>query len=106
MGTDLRRRGDGGADTDDEDEVGASDEDWDVEAAVENRVVQVSFTVPRNNRLRVVNAEVDRVSLVSREDEAEREREREREMETEMKGDMVGEGKGEGVTGESVKAQV
>ena len=33
------------------------EEDWDVEAAVERRVVQVMFTVPRS-RLRVVNAEV------------------------------------------------
>jgi hypothetical protein len=42
-----------GATSDDE------DEDWDVEAAVERRVVQVMFTVPRA-RLRVVNAEVER----------------------------------------------
>ncbi|KAF2261466.1 hypothetical protein CC78DRAFT_355829 [Lojkania enalia] len=40
------------------------DEDWDVEAAVERRVVQVCFTVPKS-RLRVVNADVDRASVVS-----------------------------------------
>jgi len=34
------------------------DEDWDVEAAVERRVVQVMFTVPKT-RLRVVNADVE-----------------------------------------------
>lgn len=34
------------------------EEEWDVEAAVEERVVQVMFTVPRA-RLRVVNADVD-----------------------------------------------
>ena len=34
---------------------GPEDEDWDVESAVERRVVQVMFTVPRE-RLRVVNA--------------------------------------------------
>ena len=34
---------------------GPDDEDWDVESAVERRVVQVMFTVPRE-RLRVVNA--------------------------------------------------
>ncbi|KAI9680519.1 MAG: hypothetical protein M1817_003959 [Caeruleum heppii] len=33
-----------------------ADEEWDVEAAVERRVVQVMFTVPRE-RLRVVNAD-------------------------------------------------
>lgn len=45
-------------------------EDWDVEAAVEQRVVQVMFTVPRE-KLRVVNADVDAVSLASREERAE-----------------------------------
>ena len=39
-------------------------EDWDVEAAAERRVVQVSFTVPRT-RLRVVNVDADKRSLVS-----------------------------------------
>ena len=34
---------------------GEHNDDWDVESAVENRVVQVMFTVPRE-RLRVVNA--------------------------------------------------
>jgi len=41
----------------------SGEEDWDVEAAVEERVVQVMFTVPRA-RLRVVNADVERESLV------------------------------------------
>ncbi|ERT02552.1 uncharacterized protein SPSK_04813 [Sporothrix schenckii 1099-18] len=38
---------------------GKSDE-WDVEKAVQNRVVQVMFTMPRAEQLRVVNAEVER----------------------------------------------
>ncbi|KAH8696829.1 hypothetical protein GQ44DRAFT_718963 [Phaeosphaeriaceae sp. PMI808] len=42
----------------------ASEADWDVEAAVERRVVQVMFTVPKS-KLRVVNADVDRSSLLS-----------------------------------------
>ncbi len=41
-------------------EAGGEDE-WDVEAAVERRVVQVMFTVPKE-KLRVVNGEVDRLS--------------------------------------------
>lgn len=41
----------------------SGEEDWDVEAAVEERVVQVMFTVPRA-RLRVVNADVERESLI------------------------------------------
>jgi len=50
----------------------ASEVDWDVEAAVERRVVQVMFTVPKS-KLRVVNADVDRSSLMSlpREDSSE-----------------------------------
>jgi len=55
------------------------DEDWDVETAVQKRVVQVMFTVPKE-RLRVVNA--DQLSLLSsnrsdvdRDEELERERE-------------------------------
>lgn len=47
-------------------------EDWDVEAAVEQRVVQVMFTVPRE-RLRVVNADVDSLSLASRAEEQAKE---------------------------------
>jgi hypothetical protein len=39
--------------------------DWDVEAAVERRVVQVMFTVPKE-KLRVVNA--DALSLLSKSD--------------------------------------
>jgi hypothetical protein len=42
----------------------ASEADWDVEAAVERRVVQVMFTVPKS-KLRVVNADVDGSSLIS-----------------------------------------
>ena len=44
----------------------ADDEEWDVESAVERRVVQVMFTVPKE-KLRVVNAgpEEDGASLVS-----------------------------------------
>lgn len=38
---------------------GKSDE-WDVEKAVQSRVVQVMFTVPRDRQLRVVNAEVEK----------------------------------------------
>ncbi|KAK2812525.1 hypothetical protein FQN49_008359 [Arthroderma sp. PD_2] len=38
-----------------EDDYDYDDEDWDVEAAAEGRVVQVTFTVPKE-RLRVVNA--------------------------------------------------
>jgi hypothetical protein len=42
----------------------ADEDDWDVEAAVERRVVQVMFTVPKS-RLRVVNADVDGSSVLS-----------------------------------------
>ncbi|KAF2642307.1 hypothetical protein P280DRAFT_262875 [Massarina eburnea CBS 473.64] len=42
----------------------ADEDDWDVEAAVERRVVQVMFTVPRS-KLRVVNADVERSSILS-----------------------------------------
>ena len=38
--------------------------DWDVEAAVERRVVQVMFTVPKS-KLRVVNADPDGSSILS-----------------------------------------
>ena len=46
--------------------AGADDEEWDVESAVEKRVVQVMFTVPRE-KLRVVNAgpDGDGVSVLS-----------------------------------------
>jgi hypothetical protein len=50
--------------TDDRPCTPASEADWDVEAAVERRVVQVMFTVPKS-KLRVVNADVDRSSLMS-----------------------------------------
>ncbi len=36
----------------------AAEDEWDIERAVENRLVQVMFTVPKE-RLRVVNAEVE-----------------------------------------------
>jgi len=42
----------------------ASEADWDVEAAVERRVVQVMFTVPKS-KLRVVNADIDGSSIMS-----------------------------------------
>ncbi|RMD41078.1 hypothetical protein DV735_g4056, partial [Chaetothyriales sp. CBS 134920] len=56
-----------------------SDDEWDIEAAVQNRVVQVMFTVPKET-LRVVNA--DTLSLLSsnrsdidHDDDRDRERE-------------------------------
>ena len=59
-------------------EVDQEDEDWDIETAVQKRVVQVMFTVPKE-KLRVVNA--DQLSLLSsnrsdvdREEDLERER--------------------------------
>jgi hypothetical protein len=42
----------------------ADEGDWDVEAAVERRVVQVMFTVPKS-KLRVVNADPDGSSILS-----------------------------------------
>lgn len=50
--------------------IGPEEEEWDVESAVERRVVQVMFTVPRE-KLRVVNAgpDGDGVSIVSMERE-------------------------------------
>ncbi|KAF2833425.1 hypothetical protein CC86DRAFT_9674 [Ophiobolus disseminans] len=58
--------------TDERPATPASEADWDVEAAVERRVVQVMFTVPKS-KLRVVNADVDHISLMSlpREDSRE-----------------------------------
>ncbi|KAK4942109.1 hypothetical protein LTR10_018146 [Elasticomyces elasticus] len=54
------------------------DEDWDVENAVQNRVVQVMFTVPKE-KLRVVNA--DALSLISsNRSEADHEEDKEREQ--------------------------
>jgi hypothetical protein len=38
--------------------LGDEDDEWDIERAVENRVVQVMFTVPKE-RLRVVNHNVE-----------------------------------------------
>ncbi|KAI9831458.1 MAG: hypothetical protein M1819_005057 [Sarea resinae] len=57
---DVARPADGGSH---EGNLLAEDNDeWDVEAAIENRVVQVMFTVPRE-KLRVVNQDVERASL-------------------------------------------
>jgi hypothetical protein len=55
------------------------DDDWDIETAVQRRVVQVMFTVPKE-KLRVVNADAlsllsSRASDVDRDEEQERERE-------------------------------
>ena len=61
-------------------EDGELDDDWDVETAIQQRVVQVMFTVPKE-KLRVVNA--DALSLLSsnRSDvDHEEERDREREV--------------------------
>ncbi|KAH9887845.1 hypothetical protein F4778DRAFT_423001 [Xylariomycetidae sp. FL2044] len=62
---DPLRRGDGGGgdDYDDYDD----DDDWDIEKAIEKRLVQVMFTVPKERRLRVVNAEPE-VEVESGED--------------------------------------
>ncbi|KAF1987863.1 hypothetical protein K402DRAFT_392156 [Aulographum hederae CBS 113979] len=63
---DRRRSGDDWGEPKDQNAREDEDEgDWDVEAAAENRVVQVTYTVPRE-RLRVVNAaEADTRSLLS-----------------------------------------
>lgn len=50
----------------------ADEGDWDVEAAVERRVVQVMFTVPKS-KLRVVNADPDGSSIMSLPRESSRE---------------------------------
>ncbi|KAF1928546.1 uncharacterized protein M421DRAFT_420436 [Didymella exigua CBS 183.55] len=50
----------------------ADEGDWDVEAAVERRVVQVMFTVPKS-KLRVVNADPDGSSILSLPRESSRE---------------------------------
>ncbi|KAI9885412.1 MAG: hypothetical protein M1823_002796 [Watsoniomyces obsoletus] len=66
---DLDRKGDDGSNNRSRNESPGSrelrddDEDWDVEAAVERRVVQVMFTVPKE-KLRVVNAG-EEMSLLS-----------------------------------------
>ncbi|KAI9880997.1 MAG: hypothetical protein M1830_009491 [Pleopsidium flavum] len=57
----LKRRGEEGSAGGNGD-GGDDEEEWDVEAAVERRVVQVMFTVPRE-KLRVVNGEVDCLSV-------------------------------------------
>lgn len=56
--------------TDDDDPFDDDDDDWDVEAAVEGRLVQITYTVPKE-RLRVVNAGIaDRVTV---DDESDKE---------------------------------
>ncbi|KAK6375975.1 uncharacterized protein PV06_01947 [Exophiala oligosperma] len=58
-------------------ELDDDDDDWDVETAVQKRVVQVMFTVPKE-KLRVVNA--DALSLLSsNRSEADHEEDKERE---------------------------
>jgi hypothetical protein len=55
----------------DDDEDDDDDDDWDVEAAAEGRVVQVTFTVPKE-KLRVVNAGVgDQIDDDEEEEEEE-----------------------------------
>ncbi|CRG85341.1 hypothetical protein PISL3812_02435 [Talaromyces islandicus] len=56
--------------TDEDDPFDDEDDDWDVEAAVEGRLVQITYTVPKE-RLRVVNAGIaDRVTV---DDESDKE---------------------------------
>ncbi|KAF2840652.1 hypothetical protein M501DRAFT_1001652 [Patellaria atrata CBS 101060] len=66
--------------------------EWDVEAAVGGREVQIMFSVPKQ-RLRVVNADVDGRSVVSTDD-------REEEMGKGVDGDEGGDGKHEEKDGE------
>lgn len=61
--SDLGRRSPAGGERD-RPRTPVDEDDWDVEAAVERRVVQVMFTVPKS-KLRVVNADVDRSSILS-----------------------------------------
>lgn len=61
----------------------ADEGDWDVEAAVERRVVQVMFTVPKS-KLRVVNADPDGSSILSLP------RENLKEGNDFLRGDMIG----------------
>lgn len=52
---------------------GGEDDEWDVEAAAQNRVVQLMFTVPRE-QLRIVNADDDDgASVVSFDGRADKE---------------------------------
>ena len=94
----LWRRRQGARDWDVEDRVGRennslhapnNEEEWDVESAVERRVVQVMFTVPKE-KLRVVNAggEVDGLSIASVEDTT-----RLRDLDEDPTGDEKGKGK-------------
>ncbi|KAL9097260.1 MAG: hypothetical protein Q9165_000687 [Trypethelium subeluteriae] len=59
--------GGGGIEEDGRRGMDEDEDDWDVEAAVERRLVQVMFTVPKQ-RLRVVNTDVDKDSVRSRSD--------------------------------------
>lgn len=63
--SDVRRRSGGGRQRQDSHVEEYDGEDWDVETAIQKRVVQVMFTVPKE-KLRVVNA--DALSLISRSD--------------------------------------
>lgn len=85
LNTEGRTRG-RGEDGDTAGDDGDREEEWDVEAAVERRVVQVMFTVPKE-KLRVVNGEVDCLSVSDVGDVAvERDREGMEEGEKEEKG--------------------
>ncbi|MCJ1368151.1 hypothetical protein MMC16_007292 [Acarospora aff. strigata] len=95
-GRSTEREEPGGEGTDAEGE-----EEWDVEAAVERRVVQVMFTVPKE-KLRVVNAEVDRLSVsdvgdgdvVVEKGQGHGHGKREEGTEGRVEGDVKGDGKG------------
>ncbi|KAK7750389.1 hypothetical protein SLS62_007688 [Diatrype stigma] len=56
--TTMMSGGLGGGDTSARREGGEDDDEWDIEKAIERRLVQVMFTVPKD-RLRVVNCEPD-----------------------------------------------
>ncbi|UKZ56861.1 hypothetical protein TrVGV298_010706 [Trichoderma virens] len=56
LGSELLRRKQGRQDWESGEGSGAQENEWDIERAVENRLVQVMFTVPKE-RLRVVNAD-------------------------------------------------
>ncbi|KAL6697326.1 hypothetical protein J3F84DRAFT_368632 [Trichoderma pleuroticola] len=56
LGSELLRRKQGRQDWETGEGSGTQENEWDIERAVENRLVQVMFTVPKE-RLRVVNAD-------------------------------------------------
>lgn len=72
---------------------GPEEEEWDVESAVEKRVVQVMFTVPRE-KLRVVNAgpDGDGVSVASMDRENTRDTTEPQGQERQTEGDSSGPG--------------